>query len=93
MLRHRYDESADRAAHVAAAGDGQERFARLESKVDHIESVVTELKADSRALSAKIDAIKDAISSIHTSRALDKLWWMTVAAGLLTVMARAFKWI
>jgi hypothetical protein len=57
------------AKHLEKTVQEQERLARLESKVDHIESVVTELKADSRALSAKIDNLKDAISSIHTSRA------------------------
>ena len=73
--------------------EGQERFARLESKVEHVQSDVTELKADVRALHAKFDAIKDALSETQASRAFDRVWWMSIAGGLLAVMARGFKWI
>jgi len=45
----------------------QERFARLESRVEHVRSDVTELKADVRALGAKFDAIKDALSEMQAS--------------------------
>ena len=52
----------------------QERLARLESNLDHIQSAVTDLKAETRALDAKLDVIKDAINKVNTSRALDKVW-------------------
>jgi hypothetical protein len=71
----------------------QERFARLESKVEHVQSDVTELKADLRAALAKFDAIKDGVSEMQASRGFDRVWWMGMAGGLLAVMARGFKWI
>jgi phage shock protein A len=71
----------------------QERFARLESTVEHVQSDLAELKTDVRALSAKFDAIKDSLSEAQASRGLDKVWWMSIAGGLLAVMARGFKWL
>jgi hypothetical protein len=71
----------------------QERFARLESRVEHVQADVTELKTDLRAVIAKLDALKDVISDIQAGRGLDKVWWMSIAGGLLAVMARGFKWI
>jgi hypothetical protein len=32
-------------------------------------------------------------SQLDISRALDKVWWLTIAAGILMVMARGFKWL
>ena len=81
------------AKHLENAVVQQERLARLESNLDHIQSSVTDLKAETRALDAKLDVIKDAINKVNTSRALDKVWWMSMTAGLLAVVARAFKWI
>ena len=81
------------AKQVEKSVQEQERFTRLESKVEHVQSVLAEIKADARALGAKVDAIKDAISELQASRGMDKVWWMSAAGGLLAVMARGFKWI
>ena len=82
----------------------QERLARLEEKVAHIESGVTDLRTDVRRIDAKIDAVKDLVSSmrlemkeglarLEKARVIDRLWWMGIAATLLGVMARGFHWI
>ena len=82
----------------------QERLARLEEKVAHIESDVTDLRTDARRIDAKIDAVKDLVNSVRLemregfvrlekARVIDRLWWMGIAATLLGVMARGFHWI
>jgi predicted nucleic acid-binding Zn-ribbon protein len=82
----------------------QERIARLEEKVEHIQDDLGELKTDVRAvkdslyalgieLKESLAAIDRRFSKLDTSRALDKVWWLTIAAGILTVMARGFKWV
>jgi peptidoglycan hydrolase CwlO-like protein len=40
-----------------------ERMARLEANVEHIQSDVTEIKGDLRQLSAKVDDLKDSMAS------------------------------
>lgn len=106
-----------------------ERIARLESHVEHIQSDVIDIKAEVRKLNDKIDtevrklhdkidSVKDTVNALkaetkerfaqldarfaqldarfaklNMSRALDKVWWLLIAASLLGVMARGFKWI
>ena len=43
----------------------EERVARLESHVEHIQFDVTELKADVRRLDGKVDAVKDVVSELR----------------------------
>jgi uncharacterized protein YlxW (UPF0749 family) len=92
------------AKHLEIPVQDQERIARLESHVEHIQSDVTDLKADVRKLNEKLDALKDTVCDLKTqmetrfakldaSRALDKVWWLLSMASLLAVMARGFKWI
>ncbi|HVZ32108.1 MAG TPA: hypothetical protein VG963_06775 [Polyangiaceae bacterium] len=81
------------AKQVEKSVQEHERFTRLESRVEHLQSIVGEIKADLRTLTEKLEGVKDAISQIQASRGLDKVWWMSIAAGLLGVMARGFKWL
>jgi len=68
---------ATAAKHLEIPVQDQERIARLESHVEHIQSDVTDVKADVRKLSEKIDtevrklnekidALKDTVSNLTT---------------------------
>jgi uncharacterized protein YlxW (UPF0749 family) len=81
-----------------------ERIARLEAHVEHIQADATAIKTDVRKINDKLDALKDVLAdfkaetkerfaNLNTSRALDRVWWLLIAATLLGVMARGFKWI
>lgn len=82
----------------------EERVARLEANFEHIQSDVSEMKADIRRLDAKVDGVKDSVNalrletkesfaSLKMDRIWDRIWWLMITAGVLSVMARAFKWI
>ena len=100
----------------------EDRVARLEVNVEHIQKDVSEIKVDVRRLNDKIDAVdqrltgkidsvKDALATLainmekgfaavekslgelRTARGFDRVWYLLMAAGMLSVVARAFKWI
>src|SRR5688572_8419577 len=93
----------------------EERVARLEVSVDHIQSDVSEVKTHiqrldnkidevDKRLSGKSDDLKDALAALalkmeesfaalKVGRAVDKVWWLTIAGVILGVMARGFEWI
>jgi chromosome segregation ATPase len=122
----------------------EDRVARLEVNVEHIQKDVSEMKVDIRRLTAKIDGVeqrltakidgveqrltakidgvdekltakndslKDALATLainmekgfaavekslgelRTARGFDRVWHLLTIAGLLSVIARAFKWI
>jgi uncharacterized protein YlxW (UPF0749 family) len=79
----------------------EERIARLEVKVEHIQEDVSELKIDIRRLDAKFDSLKDLVTNLALSmeRRFSNLtvWMITLntalGVGLLTVIARSFHWI
>jgi hypothetical protein len=71
----------------------EERMARLEVTVEHIQSDVTEIKANLSRLDSKIDAVKDSVEALKRGRLEDKLWALLAMATLLGVMARGFHWI
>jgi len=65
----------------------EERLARLESDVKHIQSDVSEMKAHLLRVDAKIDAIIKSMSDL-------KVWWLvTLLATVLGAIGRGFKWI
>ncbi len=64
----------------------EERLARLESHVEHVQADVSEMKTDLRGLHLKVDGVKDSIASL-------KVWFLLMAAGLLAVIGRAFHWM
>ena len=111
----------------------EERVARLEINVEHIQKDVSDMKVDIRRLgdkmdgvdqkltakidgvdqrlTGKIDSLKDVVTALainmekqfanveksfgalRTARAFDRVWWLIMSAGILSIMARAFKWI
>ena len=75
----------------------EERLARLESHVEHIQSDLTDLKVDVRRLDAKTDSIKDSVAAhaLQTERSFSRLtrWVISLATALLGVMAHGFKWL
>ena len=122
----------------------EDRVARLEVNVEHIQKDVSEMKVDIRRLNdkidgidekltakidavdekltakidgvdqrltGKIDSLKDALTTLainmekgfatvekslgelRTARGFDRVWYLLMIAAILSVMARAFKWI
>ena len=111
----------------------EERVARLEINVEHIQKDVSDMKVDIRRLgdkidgvdqkltakidgadqrlTGKIDSLKDVVTALainmekqfanveksfgalRTARAFDRVWWLLMSAGILSIVARAFKWI
>jgi hypothetical protein len=48
------------------------------------------LRADMQALRMEM---RDSFAKLRVGRVLDKVWWLMIAAALLSVMARGMKWI
>jgi predicted nucleic acid-binding Zn-ribbon protein len=122
----------------------EDRVARLEVNVEHIQKDVSEMKVDIRRLNDKIDgidekltakidavdekltakidgvdqrltgkidslkdtltmlainmekgfaAVEKSMGELRTARGFDRVWHLLTIAGILSVMARAFKWI
>jgi predicted nucleic acid-binding Zn-ribbon protein len=82
----------------------EERVARLEANVEHIQKDVSDIKIDMRRLNDKIDSVKDSLTALainmeksfaalHAACAFDRVWWLLMSGALLGVMARALKWI
>lgn len=82
------------ALNLARENPMEERMARLEAHVEHLQIDVSEIKGDIRRLDAKID---DKIDGLKDSITSAKLWafalYLALAATLLAVLARGFKWI
>ena len=80
-------------------GDGgmEARIAKLESDVGHIQTDVADIKADLRKIPDKIDVVRDKIDKVKDSIASAKIWalilYIALAATLLGVIARGFKWL
>ena len=66
------------------------RIARLESDVAHVRTDVADIKLDVRALTAKVEDVKDSIAST-------KIWalmlYIALAAALFGTLARGFGWL
>lgn len=75
----------------------EERIARLESDVGHIKSDVAEMKGDIREIKTDVRQLDTKIEQLDTKiekyRGVDRVWWLTIAAALLGVMAHGFKWV
>lgn len=82
----------------------EERIARLEANVEHIQSDILEMKSDIREVRKEVQDVRKemhasfatveaSLTALKVGRAIDKIWWLLIAAGLLGVMAKGFKWI
>ena len=77
------------------------RVAKLESDVAGIKKDVAEIKIDIRRMddriNAKLDSHRDKIEALQQQISSVKVWalglYIGLAAGLLLVMAKGFKWI
>jgi predicted nucleic acid-binding Zn-ribbon protein len=63
---------------------------RLTGKFDSLKDVVTALAINMEKQFAKVEK---SIGDLRTARAFDRVWWLIMSAGILSIMARAFKWI
>jgi hypothetical protein len=89
--QHQQQSSIEVTQFGGGNGGGMEpRIAKLQSDVGHIQSDIAEIKGDVKTIRDKIDDVKESISSA-------KIWalllYIALAAVLLGVMARGFKWI
>ena len=83
----------------------ESRIARIESHVEHLDEVTTDLRVELRRTNDKIDAgfqrldkkiddfYKELKDKLHSLSLWALLLYITLAGGLLTVIARAFKWV
>ena len=86
--------------------------AKLTAKIDAVDAKLTaKIDGVDQRLTGKIDSLKDAqttlainmekgfaaveksLGELRTARGFDRVWYLLMLAGLLSVMARAFKWI
>ena len=93
---------------VSEAERGDARWGELRSDVHHLQSDVTEIKADLRVTNQRINSMSQRvddrfesmlkeITAIKDSLASAKVWaiglYVTLAGTMLYVMAHGFKWL
>lgn len=79
----------------------QRLLGEMQSDIRHLQSDVTDIKADQRIRFDKIDdrikSIEKDIGGLKESLASAKVWavglYVALAGGMLYVMARGFKWL
>ena len=81
----------------------EERIAKLETNLEHIQLNVSGMTADVRRLNDKFDGLQQQMNvfaitlekgfaKLETARAQDRIWWLLTCAAMLAVMARALEW-
>ena len=63
---------------------------RLTGKVDSLKDALTTLAVN---MEKGFAAVEKSLGELRTARAFDRVWHLLMIAGILSVMARAFKWI
>ena len=76
----------------------EERIARLESDVAHLNRQIADIKLDIRALRDRMDARFDRLESKREAQRDSKFAWLlplcfVSAAGVIGAMAHGFGWI
>ena len=85
---------------------------KLTAKIDGVEEKLTaKIDGVDQRLTGKVDSVKDALATLainmekgfaavekslgelRIARGFDRVWYLLMIAGILSVMARAFKWI
>lgn len=73
--------------------EDRERLVKIETDVEHIKHDIKRVESKVDRLETKVDRLDDNITSLKVGRVTDKVWWLLIAAAILGVMARGFKWI
>jgi predicted nucleic acid-binding Zn-ribbon protein len=80
---------------LSAKIDGVDQ--KLSVRIDSVKDLVTALAVNMEKAFANVEKrftdIEKSFAVLHSARAFDRVWWLLMSAGLLGVMARAFKWI
>ena len=71
----------------------EQRLERVEVHLEHIQSDVSEIKSKLDGVDRRFDKVDQQLTDLKVGRAYERVWYLLMLAGLLTVMARAFKWI
>lgn|SRR6185437_2251757 len=86
----------------------EERIARIEVTVEHIQADVSDLKTDVRKLNEKIDGVDQKLTAkidthykemmaefqkLTVGHMANRVWFLLILGGIITGIAKAFKWI
>ena len=63
---------------------------RLTGKVDSVKDALATLAIN---MEKRFTAVEKSLGELRTARGFDRVWYLLMAAGMLSVVARAFKWI
>ena len=75
-------------AKLTAKIDGVDQ--RLTGKIDSLKDAQTTLAIN---MEKGFAAVEKSLGELRTARGFDRVWYLLMIAGILSVMARAFKWI
>ena len=92
------------ALKLEAENPVEERIARLEAHVEHMQLDISDLKILVHKLNDKVDDLKESMNKrfaeidkqflkLKIARIADRVWFLLTAATILGVMAHGFKWI
>jgi hypothetical protein len=74
-----------------------DRIASLETHAEHFQKDLSRIEGKIDKLDEKIDGHQKSFVAFQLetveARMIDRIGWLLIAAGLLGVMARGFKWI
>ena len=75
----------------------EQRLARLESHMEHVQGDIGEIKTNLQRLEGKFDALKDSVGTLRIDMEKrfgeQRVWFLLMGAGILSVIARAFNWL
>lgn len=74
---------------------------RLDTKVDGVKDSIVAVDLKIASLDTKIEKsfaalalqIEKSLGELKTARMADRIWWLAITAGTVSLIARAFKWI
>jgi hypothetical protein len=108
MTASRHETLEERPVSFDENTNRLEQFVELRSDVRHIQSDLTEAKAEVRAVTQRLDMLRDDLTGkiekvgakvdlLRDSLASAKVWalllYIALAGSVLLVLARGFKWI
>lgn len=67
---------------------------RLDDKIDALDEKLTaKIDGANQKSADKFDSIMQALADLKIAHVMDRVWFLLMAATLLGIMARGFKWI